>query len=497
MITVDVALHQRKAAEDLPKPRLIIGGEDVFDGSGGVYGHLNPATGLEQVSVPLAGVAEVDRAVKAARRAFDEVWGPMRPAERRRLLTRFAGLIRDRIEDFAAICPLENGVCIGGWAQNVGPHVAEWTEYYAGWADKIEGSVGAAYSPNEHVEYTIAEPYGVIGHIITWNSPALSLAMKVPASLAAGNTVVVKPAESTPFSAMLFADLARQAGIPDGVINIVTGLGDAGEALVTHPGIDKISFTGGPNTALHIMAAAARSLKPVLFELGGKSANLLFADADLDAVVPYCAAFSMSNSGQGCALPTRLLVERSIYDEVVQRVVGVVSMLKVGDPLDPGTYIGPLINAAARDRVQGVVDKAIAEQSGRLVFGGERIESDGYFVAPTVFADVDNSSELAQLELFGPVLAITPFDTEDEAVALANATQYGLSAYIQSTDIARVNRLIPRLKAGTVYVNPGPNPITCAGTPFGGVGMSGFGREGGRAGLEEFLHTKGVGIGRF
>ncbi|NGO09763.1 aldehyde dehydrogenase [Streptomyces sp. HC44] len=495
MVTVDVQLHQERAEQDLPLPRLVIGGKDVTDTSGGLYEHRNPATGLVQSHIPLAGPAEVDQAVAAARQAF-EVWGTMRPAERRRLLTRFAQLIRDHIEDFAAICPLENGVCIGGWAENVGPHVADWTEYYAGWADKIEGMVGAAYSPHENVEYTIAEPYGVIGHIITWNSPALSLAMKVPPSLAAGNTVVIKPAENTPFSALLFADLAREAGIPDGVINVVTGLGDAGEALVSHPGIDKISFTGGPATARRIMETAARSLKPVLFELGGKSANLLFADTDLDSVVPYCAAFAMSNTGQGCALPTRLLVERSIYDEVVARVTGVVAHLPVGDPLEPTTYIGPLVNAVARDRVQDVIDKAIAGEAGRLVYGGERIESDGYFVTPTVFADVDNRSDLAQQEIFGPVLAITPFDTEEEAVALANDTEYGLSAYIQSRDIGRVNRLVPRLKAGTVYVNPGPNPITSPATPFGGVGISGFGREGGRAGLEEFISVKGVGISR-
>ncbi|NGO42178.1 aldehyde dehydrogenase family protein [Streptomyces ureilyticus] len=495
MVTVDVKLHQERAEQDLPLPRLVIGGKDVTDTSGGLYEHRNPATGLVQSHIPLAGPAEVDQAVAAARQAF-EVWGTMRPAERRRLLTRFAQLIRDHIEDFAAICPLENGVCVGGWAENVGPHVADWTEYYAGWADKIEGMVGAAYSPHENVEYTIAEPYGVIGHIITWNSPALSLAMKVPPSLAAGNTVVIKPAESTPFSALLFADLAREAGIPDGVINVVTGLGDAGEALVSHPGIDKISFTGGPATARRIMETAARSLKPVLFELGGKSANLLFADTDLDSVVPYCAAFAMSNTGQGCALPTRMLVERSVYDEVVARVAGVVAHLPVGDPLAPTTYIGPLVNAAARDRVQEVIDKAIADEAGRLIYGGERIESDGYFVTPTVFADVDNRSDLAQREIFGPVLAITPFDTEEEALALANDTEYGLSAYIQSRDIARVNRLVPRLKAGTVYVNPGPNPITSPATPFGGVGISGFGREGGRAGLEEFISVKGVGISR-
>ena len=495
MVTVDVALHRQRAEQVLPRPRLVVGGKELSDTSGGRYEHIDPATGLVQAEIQLAGPDEVDQAVAAARGAF-EVWGAMRPAERGRLLNRFARLVRDHIPDFAAICPLENGVCVGGWAENVGTHVAEWTEYYAGWADKIEGMVGAAYSPHENVEYTLAEPYGVIGHIITWNSPALSLAMKIPPSLAAGNTVVIKPAESTPFSALLFADLAREAGIPDGVINVVTGLGDAGSALVTHPGVDKISFTGGPATARRIMAEGALSLKPVVFELGGKSANLLFADTDLDTVVPYCAAFAMSNTGQGCALPTRLLVERGIYDEVVARVTGVVAHLPVGDPLDPTTYIGPLISAAARDRVQGVIDKAVEDGAGRLVFGGERIDADGYFVTPTVFADVDNRSDLAQREIFGPVVALTPFDTEDEAVALANDTAYGLSAYVQSRDIGRVNRLVPRLKAGTVYVNPGPNPITSPATPFGGVGLSGFGREGGRAGLEEFIHVKGVGVGR-
>jgi aldehyde dehydrogenase (NAD+) len=473
----------------------VIGEKDVIEASGGFHDHVNPATGLAQAKIPLAGSDEVDQAVSAARHALG-VWGTMRPAQRRRLLTRFAEQIRAHIGDFAAICPLENGVCIGGWAENVGPHVAEWTEYYAGWADKIEGMVGSAYSPYESLEYTVAEPYGVIGHIITWNSPALSLAMKVPAALAAGNTVVIKPAESTPFSALVFADLAREAGIPAGVVNVVTGLGAAGEALVSHPGVDKISFTGGPATARRIMATAARGLKPVLFELGGKSANLLFADSDLDTVAPYCGAFAMSNSGQGCALPTRLLVERPIYEEVVARMAAVVAALPVGDPLDPTTFVGPLIDAAARDRVQATIEKAVAAGTGRLVQGGQRIASDGYFVTPTVFADVDNRSELAQLEIFGPVLAISPFDTEEEAVALANGTEYGLSAYIQTRDVARINRLVPRLRAGTVYVNPGPNPITCAATPFGGVGLSGFGREGGKAGLDEFVRVKGVGISR-
>ena len=494
MVTVDVQRHVEEAGL-LPRPRLVIGGQDVTEASGGTFAHVNPATGLAQAQVPLAGPAEVDRAVRAARAAFG-LWGAMRPAERRRLLTRFAALVREHLDDFARICPLENGVCIGGWTSGVGYAVAEWTEYYAGWSDKVEGVVAAAYSPHEHVEYTIAEPYGVIGHIITWNSPALSLAMKVPASLAAGNTVVIKPAEATPFSALLFADLAREAGLPDGVVNVVTGGPAAGEALVGHPGVDKISFTGGPATARRIMATAAAGLKPVVLELGGKSANLLFDDVDLDTVVPYCAAFAMSNTGQGCALPTRLLVARPIYEEVVQRAAAVVASLPVGDPLDPTVYVGPLIDGAARDRVRGMVDDAVATGAGRLVVGGQPVDGDGFFVSPTVLADVANDSELAQREVFGPVLAVMPFDGEDHAVALANDTQYGLSAYVQTRDVARVNRLVPRLRAGTVYVNPGPNPITCAGTPFGGQGLSGFGREGGRAGLDEFVRVKGVGVGR-
>jgi aldehyde dehydrogenase (NAD+) len=318
----------------------------------------------------------------------------------------------------------------------------------------------------------------------------------VPASLAAGNTVVIKPAEFTPFTALLFAEIAREAGLPDGVVNVVQGTGVAGEALVRHPGVGKVSFTGGPTTAQRIMATAAESLKPVLFELGGKSPNLLFADADLGSAVPYSAAFAMSCVGQGCALPTRLLVEESIYDEVVETVVATVEALPVGDPLDPASYFGPLVNAASQERVGRIIAEARATGAGTLRTGGSVIPGAGFFVEPTVFVDVDNRSDLAQREVFGPVLAVTPFRNEEHAVQLANDTAYGLSAYVQSRDIGRVNRLVPRLRAGTVFVNPGPNPITQPGRPFGGVGLSGFGREGGKAGLDEFLMVKGVGVGR-
>jgi aldehyde dehydrogenase (NAD+) len=490
---VDLARHE-SAAKLLPVPRLIIGGEDVPSGSGGVHRHVNPATGLTQAAVPLGGALEVDRAVSAARTAYATTWGPMKPADRRRLLTRFADLLATKRDEFATIATLEMGLCSAMSAQI--DAAFEWTHYYAGWADKIEGIVASGFSPADEFAYTLAEPYGVIGHIITWNAPLLSLSMKVPPSLAAGNTVVIKPAEFTPFTALRFAEVAREAGIPDGVINVVQGDGSAGEALVRHPDVGKVSFTGGPSTAKRIMSTAAESLKPVLFELGGKSPNLLFADADLDASVAYSAAFSMSCVGQGCALPTRLLVEQSIYDEVVETVVATVEALPVGDPLDPATYFGPLVSAAARARVVAMIDDARSDDAGRLRTGGSAMETAGFFVEPTVFVDVDNSSHLAQHEVFGPVLVVTSFRDEEHAVELANDTAYGLSAYIQSRDVRRINRLVPRLRAGTIFVNQGPNPITQPGRPFGGVGMSGFGREGGKAGLDEFLMVKGVGVGR-
>ena len=443
--------------------------------------------------MPLGGALEVDQAVAAARTAYETSWGPMKPAERRRLLTGFADLLATKREEFATIATLEMGLCTSMSAQV--DAAFEWTHYYAGWADKIEGIVASGFSPADELAYTLAEPYGVVGHIITWNAPLLSLGMKVPPSLAAGNTVVIKPAEFTPFTALLFAELALEAGIPDGVVNVVQGTGVAGEALVRHPGVGKVSFTGGPSTAKRIMGTAAETLKPVLFELGGKSPNLLFSDADLDSSVPYSAAFSMSCVGQGCALPTRLLVEEPIYDEVVEAVVATIEALPVGDPLDPSSYFGPLVNAAARERVVGMIDEARAAGAGRLRTGGAAMDTDGFFVEPTVFVDVDNTSDLAQREVFGPVLAVSRFRDEEHAVELANDSSYGLSAYIQSRDVRRVNRLVPRLRAGTVFVNQGPNPITQPGRPFGGIGLSGFGREGGKAGLDEFLMVKGVGIG--
>lgn len=481
-------------ARSLPEVRIVIGANRRNSGSAGLFRHINPSTAQVQAEVPMGGAPEIDAAVQAARAGF-AAWSAMKPVQRRDLLTRFADLIERNIGRFAEIAPLETGTSRTVFDYGMAPRIIAWCKYYAGWADKIEGQV-VGLPPGENFEYTIPEPYGVIGHIITWNAPLLSLAMKIFPSLAAGNAVVIKPAEFTPFSAMLFADLGREAGLPDGLINVVPGGPDAGEALVNHPGVDKISFTGGPVAARRIMENAACSLKPVLFELGGKSANLVFGDADLEETAAYCSAFVMNNAGQGCALPTRMLVEERIYDEMVERVRAQIEAMAVGDPMDQRTIVGPLVNEHARQRVMGTIDEARERKAGRLVSGGRRVVEEGgggYFVEPTLFADVDPQSRLAQQEVFGPVLAMFRFRDEAEALRLANATDYGLSAYVQTRDLDRAHRLVRALRAGTVYVNRG-QPTACAAAPFGGEGISGFGREGGKAGLDEFIRVKGVGI---
>jgi aldehyde dehydrogenase (NAD+) len=484
-----VARHVETAAAVLPKVNLVVGSEQRATGSGGVFEHINPSTGLVQAEIPLAGPRDVDDAVKAARKAL-KPWRAMRPSDRRDVLFRLAELIRDH-DSWLPLQVLENGTG-AAYASIFGGSAYDWTSYYAAWADKVTGEV-AASNDSDGLIYTLPEPHGVIGVIITWNAPLLSLAMKIPPALAAGNTVVLKPAEFTPFTATVFADLARKAGIPDGVINVVPGGPAAGEALIKHPGVDKISFTGGPPTAKAIMRGAAEYLTPVLFELGGKGANIVFDDAELSEAIPFSCMFAFAQSGQGCALPTRLLVQRSIYQRVLDQVEAIVGGLKVGDPFDADTYMGPLIHAGALERVQNVVDKAVADRSGRLVIGGTRPGgelSGGYFMNPTVFADVDPASDLAQNEIFGPVLSVIPFDTEDEAVDIANSTVYGLTNYIQSSDSRRISRLIPQLNSGTIRVNAGLPTSHLA--PFGGNGISGFGREGGKAGIDEFIRVKTV-----
>jgi aldehyde dehydrogenase (NAD+) len=488
MSIVDLNKHLA-AAQSLPRHTLLIGGKYV-PGSGDPFRHVNPATGRVQYEMTLAGAAEVELAVVAARQALDG-WRKTKPRVRGEMLMRLCQLLDRHKEEFATLSALENGM--PAW-QFSGPQlgiIQGWMQYYAGWADKIEGQVTASY-PSENLEYTIPEPVGVIGCIIPWNAPMISLAMKVPAALAAGNCVIIKPAEFTPFTAVRFVELALEAGIPEGVIHVLPGGPAAGNALVRHPGVDKISFTGGTLAAKRVMAACADTLKPALYELGGKSANILFDDADLARAIPYSAAFPMNNSGQGCQLPTRLLVQEAIYDQVVEGVLQTMRQLKAGDPLAADTFLGPVVSEVAMRRILGDIERAKSENPGKLLHGGRRMEADGWFIEPTLFADVDPRSHLAQIELFGPVLSIFRFKDEQDALRLANDTPWGLAGYIQTRDLGRAHRVAANLVCGNVYINGAMNVHPAA--PFGGVGLSGFGKEGGRVGLEEFLRHKGVAV---
>lgn len=493
MIFIPPKPHEHAAiAATLPAVKLMIGEKALSQGSAGTFSHVNTSTGQFQMDIPLAGETEVEAAVLAARAAFP-VWRDMKPFRRRQILDRFADLIEQNMDRFMKMAVVENGIPMSTMLHGMAPRILGWTRYYAGWADKIEGLV-TGINPSDNFEYTVPEPYGVIGHIITWNAPLLSLAMKIPPSLAAGNTVVVKPAEFTPFSSQLFAELGLEAGIPPGVINVVPGGVAAGEALVRHRGVDKISFTGGPVGARAIMRSAAATLKPCVFELGGKSANLVFPDVDVASTAAYCAAFGLSNSGQGCALPTRMMIHESIYEPFIQAVQATMEQLPYGDPLDENVIVGPMVNAVACERVQGMIGEAREQQVGNFLTGGEAAgDGRGNFVTPTLISEADPYSTIAQKEVFGPVLCAFKFRDETEAVSLGNATEYGLAAYVQTNDLNIAQRMVRQLNAGTVFVNQA-TPASLAASPFGGVGLSGFGREGGKAGLEEFIRIKGVGM---
>lgn len=478
----------------IPDVFLHIGHETRPEGSAGAYAHLNPVTQAVQARIPLAGEKEINQAVAKAADAF-ESWRNTPPEVRRDILLRFATLIEDNMQEFAKMAALDGGTpLMMGMAG--GQLSVAWTRYYAGWCDKLSGELISGFNSRGEFAYTLPEPLGVIGIIITWNGPLISLSMKVIPALAAGNTVVVKPAELTPFAPELYARLAKQAGIPDGVLSMIPGGVEAGRALVRHPRVEKISFTGGPVAARSIMTDCAEQLKPGVFELGGKSASLLFPDADIDAACQRAVQWSIGVlSGQGCALPTRLLVHESIYDAVLEKIVAIASQYKVGNPMDEGVIVGPLINSQACDRVMDMLERVRQGGHGRILLGGCRGEGDlaeGNYIMPTVVADADPQSEIAQVEIFGPVLVVMKFQDEDEAVEIANSTEYGLAAYIQSTNVKRIHRLAERLKAGGVYVN-GATQIN-PHTPFGGLGLSGFGKEGGRAGIDEFLRYKTVAI---
>jgi aldehyde dehydrogenase (NAD+) len=464
----------------------------VRGSSSRTYTHVNPSSGKAQRVLQLASEEDVNRAVQAAKAAF-ESWRRTTPLERRELLHGIARGLREDSEEFATLYALEVGapLAFGRWGVN---DAAQWFEYYAGWTDKIVGDT-IPVPQSEGMDFTLKEPVGVVAKVLTWNAPLAGISMSIAAALAAGCTVVIKPAELAPFAAVRFGQVCAAVGVPPGVVNVVVGDAVAGDTLVRHPDVAKISFTGGPATARKLQIAAADNITPLVFELGGKSANIVFADADLDKAVQF-ATIITALSGQGCSLPTRLLAQRPVYEEVIERLSRALSHVTVGDPLAEGTMMGPVINQASCDRLVKMIAVAITSGAAKCALGGKRMGgdlADGFFVPPTILRDVLPDSPAAQDEFFGPVTCVIPFDTEEEAIRIANSTRYGLAAYVHTKSLDKALRLARELRSGCVGINGKMMPASFA-TPFGGVGLSGYGREGGREGIEEFLYVKNVAI---
>lgn len=474
----------------LPRPVAIIGDQRVERGSGQAHRHIYPANGQVTRELAMAGTGEVDAAVQAARAAFP-AWRDMPGNQRRNLLLKVADLLEKHGAELAALCTLENGSPAMA-AAYMAPVAAERFRYYAGWTDKLKGETLSVWNGPAH-DYVSYEPYGVVGAIIPWNGPLFAAAMVMTPALAAGNCIVIKAPELAPYGVMRLAELCLEAGLPPGVVNMVVGGPDVGEAIVGHPGVDKVQFVGSGATAKKVLRSAADTLKPCGLELGGKSAVIVFADADLAQAAQRGLGGAISVSGQGCVNGTRLLVERPIYDQYLQALAAIAGHIQVGDPVDSATLMGPVISEASVQRILGIVERA-RQDGARLVLGGERLGGEfaqGYYLPITVLADVDHASPLAQHEVFGPVLSVTPFDTEEEAIALANATDYGLGAYIHTQNLRRAHHVANNMQAGMIHVNAageGMQPFA----PFGGMKQSGYGRLGGEQGLMEFLQAKNV-----
>ena len=449
-----------------------------------------PATGARLATLARGDATDVERAVAGAKAAFHGAWSRVDPHERARIIWRIGDVILERLEELAVLEARDGGKPLANARAIDIPRAAETFHYFAGWADKLQGDTIPVRGP--YLNYTVREPLGVVGAITPWNFPFLLAARKIAPALACGNTVVLKPAEQASLSSLELGPILKAAGVPDGVLQIVTGFGaEAGAPLVDHPGVAKISFTGGTDTGKRIMRAAAGTLKKVSLELGGKSPNIIFADADLDAAAKGAARAVFYNQGEICTAGSRLLVERSVLGPVLERLEAATRAMVVGDPMQSGTGIGPLISAEHRDRVAGFIGRAEAAGATRLLGGVG--EGAGYFVHPTVFTGVGPEMEIAREEVFGPVLAVMAFDTLEEAVALADATDYGLAAGVWTQNVGRAHSLAKRLRAGTVWINC--YNLFDVGSPYGGYKQSGFGRENGRAVLEEYSQMKSVWVG--